>query len=88
MELVDEDIRGLVDAEWEARLGLPRSVLRGGGVHVVAADLGANDAMSFLLESTCIVAVPPEEIDAGGTRRRDRIHCGDAEAARRESCAD
>ncbi len=63
MELVDDEIRGLVEAEWEARLGLPRSVLRGTGVHVVAADLGANDAMSFLFERTCIVAVPRDEID-------------------------
>lgn len=59
---MDDDVRGLVEAEWEARLRLPRSVLRGGGVHV-AADLGANDAMSFLFERTCIVAVPLDEID-------------------------
>jgi hypothetical protein len=63
MELVDDDVRGLVEAEWEARLGLPRSILRGAGVHIVAADLGANDAMSFLFERTCIVAVPRDEID-------------------------
>jgi RimJ/RimL family protein N-acetyltransferase len=63
MELVDEELHALVDAELEGRLGLPRPLLRGGGVHVVEADLGANDAMSFLLESTCIVVVPPDEID-------------------------
>lgn len=34
----------LVDAEWEARLGIDRSLVRSSGVHVVAADLGANDA--------------------------------------------
>lgn len=58
-----EGVRTLVDAEWEARLGVERAVLRGGGVHVVAADLGANDAMAFLLGRTCIVVVSPEAVE-------------------------
>ena len=61
---MDEHVRALVDAEWEARLGVERSVLRSGGVHVVVADLGPNDAMSFLLDGTCIVVVAADDIDA------------------------
>ena len=70
-------IRELVDAEWETRLGVERSVLRGGGVHVVAADLGANDAMSFLLADTCILAVRASEIE----KAREVVSGLDAEAA-------
>jgi RimJ/RimL family protein N-acetyltransferase len=64
---VHEDVRAFVDSEWEARLGVLRSVLRSGGVHVVAAELGANDAMSFLLDRTCIVVVPPSDVEAART---------------------
>ena len=59
---MDEHVRALVEAEWEAQLGVVRSVLRSGGVHVVVAGLGANDAMSFLLDETCIVVVPAHEV--------------------------
>lgn len=55
-------MRALVDAEWEARLGVDRSILHSGGVHVVAADRGRNDAMSFLLGETCIVVVAGDEV--------------------------
>lgn len=61
---MEEHVRALVDTEWEARLGVERSVLRSGGVHVVAAGLGANDAMSFLLDETCIVVVPADEVES------------------------
>lgn len=59
-----ERIREVVDAEWEATLGVDRSRLHSGGVHVVAGDLGSNDAMSFLVAGTCFVVVPEGEIDA------------------------
>lgn len=61
---MEEQLRALVDAEWEARLGVDRSVLRGSGVHVVVAGLGANDAMSFLLDEVCVVVVPADEVDS------------------------
>jgi GNAT superfamily N-acetyltransferase len=61
-----ERIRDVVDAEWEVRLGVDRTLLHSGGVHVVAADLGRNDAMSFLLAGTCFVAVAEDQIDAAG----------------------
>jgi RimJ/RimL family protein N-acetyltransferase len=61
---VEDSVRSLVDADWELRLGIERSVLRGGGVHVVVAELGANDAMSFLLDETCIVVVPADDVEA------------------------
>ena len=61
---VRERIRAIVDAEWEHRLGVENDVLRDGGLHVVAAELGDNDAMSFLLDETCIVVVPEEGVDA------------------------
>ena len=61
---MEEHVRALVDADWEARLGVERSVLRSGGVQVVAAALGANDAMSFLLDETCIVVVPAGEVES------------------------
>lgn len=54
--------RDIVIAEWEARLGVDRSTLRAGGVRVVSADLGTNDAMSFLLEGACIVVVPASKL--------------------------
>lgn len=76
-ECVNDDVRVLVDAEWESRLGVDRSVLRSGGVHVVVADLGANDAMSFLLDETCIIVVPADEVDAA----RAALHGLDAQAA-------
>lgn len=60
---VDADVRTLVESEWASRLGLSPPVLRRGGVHVVATELGANDAMSFLLDKTCVVVVPPEEVE-------------------------
>jgi GNAT superfamily N-acetyltransferase len=60
---VEEHVRALVDAEWEERLGVDRSILRSGGVHVVRADRGSNDAMSFLLEETCIVVVAEDEVE-------------------------
>lgn len=63
-EQMEEHVRALVDAEWEARLGVERSVLHSGGVHVVVAGLGANDAMSFLLDETCIVVVPADEVES------------------------
>jgi GNAT superfamily N-acetyltransferase len=61
---VEERVRAAVDAEWETRLGVERSVLRGGGVHVVVAGLGANDAMSFLLDETCVVVVPADQVES------------------------
>jgi RimJ/RimL family protein N-acetyltransferase len=61
-EGVEERVRALVDAEWKARLGVDKSDLHSGRVHVVTADLGANDAMSFLLRETCIVVVPPAQV--------------------------
>lgn len=69
--------RQIVDAEWEVRLGVDRSRLRSGGVHVVAADLGTNDAMSFLLANTCIVVVPHDEVAAA----RDVVSGLEASAA-------
>jgi len=61
---VKERTRALVDDDWEQRLRVDKPVLRGGGVHAVAADLGDNDAMSFLLDQTCIIVVPEEASDA------------------------
>jgi RimJ/RimL family protein N-acetyltransferase len=43
---------------------MDRSALRSGGVHVVVADLGVNDAMSFLLDETCIIVVAAAEVEA------------------------
>lgn len=63
-EQVEEHVRAVIDTEWEARLGVERLILHSGGVHVVTADLGANDAMSFLLDETCIVVVPAAEVDS------------------------
>lgn len=57
-----EGIRDVVDAEWEGRLGVDRALLYGGGVQVISADLGSNDAMSFLLRDTCFVVVPDDEV--------------------------
>lgn len=74
---MEEGALALVDADWEARLGVDRSVLRGGGVHVVAAPLGANDAMSFLLNETCIVVVPADELGSA----QDALAGLDARAA-------
>src|SRR4051794_30227851 len=59
-----EDLQELVEAEWEAGLGVSRAVLRSGGVHVITGELGGNDAMSFHLGRTCIVVVPPSAVDA------------------------
>jgi RimJ/RimL family protein N-acetyltransferase len=61
---IDAAVRRLVDTEWGALFGLSPAVLRTGGVHVVATDLGANDAMSFLLDDTCVVVVRPDELEA------------------------
>lgn len=61
---MDPKIRHLVDTEWAARLGLSVHALRSATVHVVAVDIGANDAMSFLFDGTCIVVVRPEELEA------------------------
>ena len=61
---MEEDVVAVVDAYWEALLGVDRVALRGGGVHVVAAPLGANDAMSVLLDETCIVVVPADEVES------------------------
>lgn len=58
---MDDELRRVVDADWETRLGISHSVLRSGGVHVVVGDLGANDAMSVRLDDTCIVVVRAEE---------------------------
>lgn len=57
-----DGIREIVDAEWEARLGVDRALLDGGGVQVISADLGSNDAMSFLLGDTCFVVVSDDEV--------------------------
>lgn len=72
-----EAIRALVDAEWQVRLGVDPSILHSGGVHVVTADLGTNDAMSFLLEETCIVVVAADEAEAA----REALAGLDAQAA-------
>jgi GNAT superfamily N-acetyltransferase len=64
---VDEQVRALVDSEWQSRLGVDGSVLGSGSVHVVVADLGANDALSILLDHTCIVVVRPDDLDAAQT---------------------
>ncbi len=53
-----------IDASWESQLGVDRAMLRSGGVHVVAAPLGANDAMSVLLHATCVVVVPADEVES------------------------
>jgi RimJ/RimL family protein N-acetyltransferase len=74
---VDGHVRSIVESYWTSRLGVARSVLRSGGVHVVAADSDSNDAMSLLLDETCIVAVPFEEVEAA---RRTLIGL-DAQAA-------
>lgn len=60
---VEEHVRALIEAGWESNLGIDRSLLRGGGVHVIATDVGDNDAMSFLLSDTCLVAVPDHRLD-------------------------
>jgi len=60
---VEERARALIEAGWESSLGIDCELLRGGGVHVVAADVGDNDAMSFLLGDTCLVAVPDHRVD-------------------------
>ena len=60
---MEEPVRALVQAQWAARLDVDPSTVRGGGVHVVTADLGANDAMSFLLDETCIVVVPADVLE-------------------------
>lgn len=75
--LVQKHVRALVDAEWRTRLGIDQSVLEDGGVHVVTADLGDNDAMSFLLDGTCIIVVPVHELDAA----REALVGLDAESA-------
>lgn len=62
--VVEEHVRSLVDADWESRLGVERSLLQEGGVHVVVAELGANDAMSFLFGETCVFVVPEGNVDA------------------------
>lgn len=61
---VEEHVRAAVDAAWETRLGVEASVLRRGGVQVVVAGLGANDAMSFLLDETCLVVVPADQVES------------------------
>ena len=59
---VEERVRALIEAGWESSLGIDRALLRSGGVHVVAADLGDNVAMSFLYSDTCpAVAVPDHQ---------------------------
>lgn len=60
---VEEHVRDLIEAGWESNLGVDRSLLRVGGVHVIATDVGDNDAMSFLLSDTCLVAVPDHRLD-------------------------
>jgi len=60
---VEERVRALIAAGWESRLGIDRALLRGGGVHVIATDVGDNHAMSFLLGDTCLVAVPDDRVD-------------------------
>lgn len=57
-------VRDVVDGTWETGLGVDRSVLRSGEVHVTVADLGANDALSVLLDQTCILAVRATDLDA------------------------
>ena len=76
---VEERVRALIEAGWESSLGIDRALLRSGGVHVVAADLGDNVAMSFLLSDTCLVAIPDHRVNqdaAGllGSRRRRSLH--------------
>lgn len=79
------DIRAVVDAEWESRLGIDRSLLHDGGVHVVAADLGANDAMSYLLDGTCIVVVAAADVERARVALRglDAMRAFTADALRR-----
>jgi GNAT superfamily N-acetyltransferase len=60
---MDDRLRHIVEAQWEKALGVDRSLLRGGGVHVVAGQLGANDAMAFLFGDTCIVLVDDGEVE-------------------------
>ena len=60
---VEERVRALIEAGCESSLGIDRALLRAGGVHVIAADVGDNDAMSFLLGDTCLVAVPDHRVD-------------------------
>jgi len=77
MRGMDGYVREIVDSYWESRLGVARSVLRSGGLHVVSADSGSNETMSFLLDQTCIVAVPFGEVEAA----RQALTGLDAQAA-------
>src|SRR5215510_14145952 len=61
---MEQSLCDLVDADWASRLNVDRSVLRDGGVHVVDADVGANEAMSVLLDETCVLIVRPDRVDA------------------------
>jgi RimJ/RimL family protein N-acetyltransferase len=61
--LTDAEARRVVDGEWCAQLGVSIADLKSGGVHVVTVDIGANDAMSFRLEDTCIVAVRAHDLE-------------------------
>src|SRR4051794_38493566 len=64
---MEPGIRQRVDIEWARRFGLSPKALNSGTVHVVTVDIGANDAMSFLLEETCVVVVRPDDLDVART---------------------
>ncbi len=61
---MQERIRRLIDTAWEANLRIDKALLDRGGVHVIAADVGDNDAMSFQLRGTCLVAVSDDRMEA------------------------
>ena len=78
---VHPDVSAIVDAEWCARFGLDLPALHAGGTHVVAADIGMNDAMSFRLDDTCIVVVRDDGF-AGTVAKAQALVAGlDADAA-------
>lgn len=60
---MDGHTRNLVDAFWADTLGVDIALLRTGGVHVVTAELGLNDAMSFRFGESCIIAVRSDRVD-------------------------
>lgn len=61
---MDPHVRRIVDAEWLARFGLSPTALDRGEVHVVAAEVGTNEAFSFQLDASCIVVVAADQLDA------------------------